>query len=166
MTSRTFSIATSALVALTLTASTAFAMGSSDPSPSDDYKKAVKAVEAKDFAAAEKILVGYVVKKEKDANGWNYLAFSQRNLGKNDEAMTNYNKALEIDPKHKGALEYQGELFLKLGNMDGAKANLAKLEVVCKKKCEERDVLQAAIERAKDGKTSWIAPEQTRSEGN
>lgn len=144
----------------------AFAMGSSEPSPSDDYKKAVKAIDAKDFATAENLLIGYVAKKEKDANGWNYLAFAQRNQDKNDAAMTNYEKALTLDPKHKGALEYQGELFLKLGNMDGAKANLAKLEVLCSKKCEERDVLQAAIERAKDGKVSWISPERTRSEGN
>ncbi len=150
-------------VALT---SSAFAMGSSDPSPKDDYKKAVKEIDAKNFAAAEKILIGYVAKEAKDPNGWNYLAFSQRNLGKNDDAMTNYNVALGLNPKHKGALEYQGELFLKLGDMDAAKANLAKLEVVCKKKCEERDVLQAAIERAKDGKTPWISPERTRGEGN
>lgn len=149
-------------VALSLAASHAFAFGStSEPSPSDDYKKAVKAVEAKDFATAETLLLAYVVKKEKDADGWNYLAFSQRNLGKTDEAMTNYGKALAINPEHKGALEYQGELFITLGNLDAAKANLAKLEVVCKKKCEERDTLQAAIERAKDGQTSWLAPEKS-----
>ena len=166
MTSRTFSITASALVAFTFAALPVLAMGSSDPSPKDNYKKAVKEIDAKNFEAAEKILVGYVAKEAKDPNGWNYLAFSQRNLGKNDDAMTNYNVALGLDPNHKGALEYQGELFLKLGNIDGAKANLAKLEVVCKKKCEERDVLQAAIERAKDGQVSWISPERTRSELN
>jgi tetratricopeptide (TPR) repeat protein len=148
--------------ALSLAATQVFAFGSTnEPSPSDDYKKAVKAVEVKDFAAAETLLLAYVVKKEKDADGWNYLAFSQRNLGKNDEAMANYIKALAINPAHKGALEYQGELYIKLGNLDAAKANLAKLEAVCKKKCEERDVLQAAIERAKDGQTSWLAPEKS-----
>jgi len=149
-------------VALSLAATQAMAFGStSEPSPSEDYKKAVKAVEANDFATAETLLLAYVVKKEKDADGWNYLAFSQRNLGKNDEAMKNYTTALALNPEHKGALEYQGELFITLGDLDAAKANLARLEVVCKRKCEERDVLQAAIERAKDGQTSWLAPEKS-----
>lgn len=145
-------------------ATSAFAMGSasSEPSPADEYKKAVKAVEAKDFATAEKLLLAYVAKKDKDAGAWNYLAYSQRNLGKSDEAMTNYNKALSIDPNHKGALEYQGELYLKLGNMDAAKANLAKLDVLCAKGCVEKDELQAAIERVKDGKAAWLAPERPR----
>jgi predicted Zn-dependent protease len=159
-------------------AAPSFAMGSSGGSGSvsgpvgesesdrlrAQYKKAVKAVEAKDFATAETLLTDYVAKKKKSADAWNYLAFSQRNLGKNDEAMANYNKALELDDEHKGALEYQGELYLKLGNIAAAQANLARLEKLCRKKCEERDVLQAAIERAKDGQTSWLAPE--RSEGS
>ncbi|MBL8629855.1 MAG: tetratricopeptide repeat protein [Rhodospirillaceae bacterium] len=142
----------------------AFAAGStsSEPSPSDEYKKAVKAIEAKDFAGAEKLLTDYVKKKDKDAGGWNYLAYAQRNQGKNDEAMKNYNMALTIDPNHKGALEYQGELFLKLGNMDGAKANLEKLQKICGPTCEERDMLQAAIERVKDGKAAWLAPEKSK----
>jgi tetratricopeptide (TPR) repeat protein len=115
-----------------------------------------------DFATAEALLADYVTKKKKSADAWNYLAFSRRNLGKNDEAMANYNTALELDDEHKGALEYQGELYLKLGNIAAAQANLARLEKLCRKKCEERDVLQAAIERAKDGKTSWIAPQRSQ----
>jgi predicted Zn-dependent protease len=167
-------------VTFMLLSASAFAMGSSGGSSSisgptgqsesdrlrQQYKKAVKAVEAKDFATAEVLLSDYVTKKKKSADAWNYLAFSQRNLGKNDEAMTNYNKALELDDEHKGALEYQGELYLKLGNVAAAQANLARLEKLCRKKCEERDVLQAAIERAKDGKMSWIAPERASREGN
>ena len=137
--------------------------------PSDvlrqQYKKAVRAIENKDFTTAEALLTDYVARKKKSADAWNYLAYTQRNLGKHDIAMENYIKALAIDPKHKGALEYQGELFLKLSNLDGAMANLAKLQTLCKKKCSERDVLQASIERSKDGKTSWLAPSLERSEG-
>ncbi|MBL8644210.1 MAG: tetratricopeptide repeat protein [Rhodospirillaceae bacterium] len=153
-------LAASALTAIALSTS-AFAAGSAstEPAPSDDFKKAEKAIQSKDFATAEKLLTEYVKKKEKDASGWNYLAYAQRNQGKTDEAMKNYNTALGIDPNHKGALEYQGELFLKLGNVDAAKANLAKLEKICAAACEERDMLQAAIERAKDGKAAWVAPE-------
>lgn len=157
---RIFVWAASVLVAIAIS-SPSFAMGSADTATSsnDQYKKAVKAIELKDFETAEKLLTEYVVKKAKDANGWNYLAYSQRNQGKNDEAMKNYNTALTIDPDYKGALEYQGELFLKLGDMDAAKTNLTKLEKICAASCEERDTLQAAIERVKDGKAAWVAPD-------
>ncbi len=153
-------VASILVVSALVVSSGAFAFGSDSKqaTPGDDYTKAVKAIDGKDFAGAEKLLLDYVKKKEKDASGWNYLAYAQRNQGKNDEAMMNYNTALSIDPNHKGALEYQGELFLKLGNMDGAKANLEKLQKVCSAKCEERDLLQAAIERVKDGKAAWVEP--------
>lgn len=146
------------------TASLAAGAASNEATPGDNFKKAVKAIEGKDFATAETLLTAYVNKREKDASGWNYLAYAQRNQGKHDDAMRNYTMALTLDPNHKGALEYQGELFLKLGNIDAAKANLAKLEHVCAPVCDERDMLQAAIERVKDGKAAWATPD-TRTEG-
>ena len=36
-------------------------------------------------------------------------------------------RALEINPKHVRALEYQGELFLQLGKVADAKLNLEKI---------------------------------------
>jgi hypothetical protein len=59
-----------------------------------------------------------------------------------------YRKALEADPTHKGALEYQGELFVELGQIDLAKVNLAKLDKLCWFKCEEEEDLKEAIEHA------------------
>ena len=47
------------------------------------------------------------------------------------QGMTYYNKALALNPMHKGALEYQGELFVELGQLDKAKENLAKLNHLC-----------------------------------
>ena len=35
-----------------------------------------------------------------------------RKLGNMEMAAKNYEKALSLDPKHKGALEYQGQLFI------------------------------------------------------
>jgi len=35
-------------------------------------------------------------------------------------AASYYNTALTIDPKHIGALEYQGELFIQLGDIEKA----------------------------------------------
>lgn len=85
----------------------------------------------------------------------NLLGYTKRNLGDLDGAMAAYNKALSLNPDHKGTLEYQGELFLKLGDTASAQGNLAKLKVLCPRGCEAHDVLQAALERAKDGDFAW-----------
>ena len=62
--------------------------------------------------------------------------------------MTYYRKALDAEPNHRGALEYQGELFVELGQVDKAKENLAKLDRICMFGCEEARDLKAAIEHA------------------
>ena len=64
------------------------------------------------------------------------------------QGMTYYDKALAIDPSHKGALEYQGELYIELGQLDLAKQNLAKLSHLCWFGCEEEDQLKAALAHA------------------
>jgi hypothetical protein len=38
-----------------------------------------------------------------------------------------YNEALRIDPKHRGALEYSGELYLRTGDLARAEQRLAAL---------------------------------------
>lgn len=85
-------------------------------------------------------------------------AYSQRSMGDHENAMENYNAALASDPTHKGALEYQGELYLKMGNQEAAMENLQKLANLCPRGCEAHDILQAAIERFKDGEVSWTPP--------
>ena len=85
--------------------------------------------------------------------------YSQRGLGLNDESMRSYNAALLSNPQHQGALEYQGELFLKVGNLDDAKLNLEKLEGICPDGCEAFYKLQTAIEKFKDGTIVWSPPE-------
>jgi tetratricopeptide (TPR) repeat protein len=76
---------------------------------------------------------------------YNLLGFSLRNLGDTKAAQTYYQKALDFNPEHKGALEYQGELFVKLGQFDKAQANLARLVKLCPQGCEEREDLEEAI---------------------
>ncbi|MEY3935560.1 MAG: hypothetical protein RI901_990, partial [Actinomycetota bacterium] len=62
-------------------------------------------------------------------------------------AATYYAKALKIDPKHLGALEYQGELFMLTKKPSEAKKNLAKLKSLCGIKCEEYLDLKKAIDK-------------------
>ena len=42
------------------------------------------------------------------------------------EAEKFYNEALRIEPKHRGALEYSGELYLMTGKLDLAEQRLAR----------------------------------------
>lgn len=60
-----------------------------------------------------------------------------------------YNEALRIDPKHRGALEYSGELYLMMGNVAKAEQRLATLDKLCTFGCEEFSELKTAISRYK-----------------
>ena len=87
-----------------------------------------------------------LVKSPDDADLLNLLAYSQRKLMRFDEALVNYQKALEIEPKHRGANEYLGELYLQLGQLDKALERLKVLDKACFFGCEEFDELEEAIE--------------------
>ena len=75
----------------------------------------------------------------------NLLGYSARNLKQYKPAATYYTKALKIDSKHLGALEYQGELFMLTKKTADAKKNLAKLKSLCGITCEEYLDLKKAI---------------------
>lgn len=80
-----------------------------------------------------------------DADLLNLLAYSQRKLGKYDVALNNYQKALEIDPTHRGANEYLGELYLQMDQPEMAQQRLKVLDDDCFFGCQEFDDLQQAI---------------------
>jgi tetratricopeptide (TPR) repeat protein len=81
-----------------------------------------------------------------DADVLNLLAYSQRKSQQFDEAMVNYQKALNIEPKHLRANEYLGELYLQLGQLDKAQERLQVLDKACFFGCKEFDKLEKAIE--------------------
>jgi tetratricopeptide (TPR) repeat protein len=76
-----------------------------------------------------------------------YLGFANRKLQRYDVAEGYYQSALIVFPKHRGALEYYGELKLERGDVAGAKSNLAKLEAICGFGCNEADELRRWIAR-------------------
>jgi len=81
-----------------------------------------------------------------DADLLNLVAYSHRKLGHFEIALENYLKALKIDPEHRGANEYLGELYLQLGQPEKAEERLAVLDKECFFGCEEYDELKQAIE--------------------
>jgi len=53
---------------------------------------------------------------------WNYLGFANRHLGNYDDALSAYAKALEINPNYPEAIEYRGEAYLGLNQIEAAKS--------------------------------------------
>lgn len=79
---------------------------------------------------------------------WNNLmGYSHRKAKTPDYAAAQqyYDVALRIDPQHRGALEYSGELALMKNELPVAKSKLASLETVCGKTCAEFVQLKTAI---------------------
>lgn len=105
-------------------------------------------IKAKDFKAAIAELTP-MLETHQHADVYNLLGFSLRKSGDLKQAATFYGKALDFDPQHKGALEYQGEMFVELGQLDKARANLVKLVSLCPNGCEEREDLEKAIASAR-----------------
>ena len=60
-----------------------------------------------------------------------------------------YQAALKIDPNHRGALEYYGELKLMNKDLPGAEALLARLDKACTFGCEEYSDLKEAVKKYK-----------------
>ena len=105
-------------------------------------------IKAKDYRAAIDDL-NKIADTTQHADVYNLLGFSFRKSGDMKNGATFYAKALDFDPNHKGALEYQGEMYVELGQVDKAKLNLAKLVTLCPSGCEEREDLEKAIAEAK-----------------
>ena len=104
-----------------------------------------KLIDAKSFKSALSALKQIDSKFPSSADVNNLLGYVNRNLKQYADSAKYYAKALKLDPKHLGALEYQGELFLKTNKLSSAKANLAKLKKLCGISCEEYRDLQKAI---------------------
>ncbi len=139
-------------VVLTLgLASTAMAAGtsssSSRPAKPSTYQQGVTAVKAGNYGQALGLLQKVVRANPRNADAWNYIGFSHRNLKQFDEAMAAYTKALAIEPEHRGANEYLGELYLQRGDLKKARERLKTLDDACMFGCDEYDDLKQAIKK-------------------
>jgi tetratricopeptide (TPR) repeat protein len=109
------------------------------------YAKGKALVAAKEWADAIIQLEEADKAQPNNADTNNLLGFSNRKLGKLDVSLTYYKKALAVDPKHLGAHEYLGELYLMMKDPIKAKAELATLSTLCGTKCEQFLDLKKAI---------------------
>jgi len=132
----------------------AFAPGAlADPDETDpdlarrdeDYAAGRKAVEAKNWSEAVAKLRIAERRNPDSADLHNFLGFSYRNLRQFDLAFTHYKRAIQLDPRHRGAHEYIGETYLLVGDVAGAERHLQALREICLLGCEELKDLEAAI---------------------
>ena len=140
------------VVSATPTQAKATPVASATPTPSVAAKNLTaeltnirSLISAKNFASAMTALQAADKTFPNNADINNLLGYSARNLKQYKPAATYYAKALKIDPKHLGALEYQGELFMLTKKTSEAKKNLAKLKSLCGVSCAEYLDLKKAI---------------------
>ena len=96
-----------------------------------DYKSAIKLIRTKDYDKAIRKLKTLTTASSPGftrADVYNELGFAYRKSDDVDNAAKYYKKALEIDPEHLGATEYQGEMYVDLGQKDNALSNLELLK--------------------------------------
>jgi len=119
-----------------------------------DYAGGKKAVETKDWSSAIRLLSSAALRDTRNADIQNYLGYAYRNSGQFDLAFKHYERALQLDPRHRGAHEYIGEAYLIVNNLPRAQEHLAALQKICLLPCEEYEDLKKKIAeyRARAGK--------------
>lgn len=118
---------------------------SNAPTAQSELTRVSALLAAKNYTAARLELQKIDKAFPNNADVNNLLGFSSRKLKLYTSSATYYTKALRINPSHRGALEYQGELFVDTKKIAAAKANLQKLEAICGLNCDEYKDLKAAI---------------------
>jgi len=111
-----------------------------------EYAAGVAALKAKAYSSALVHLLDALKRFPDAANLHNELGYTFRNLGRLDKAFEHYERALAIDPRHRGAHEYIGEAYLLKGDLAGAEKHLEALRSICTLPCEEMRDLQAAVD--------------------
>jgi tetratricopeptide (TPR) repeat protein len=119
-----------------------------------DFQKAEYLIRGEQYDEAIVLLQRVVNQNPNDTDAWNLLGFATRKLGRNQEALGYYQKALALDAKHKGANEYLGELYLQMDDLPKAEAQLAVLKGICGTNCEEAEDLAADIADYKAAKAA------------
>lgn len=151
-------LSTAAAALLLCASATSFAADTA-PSPSAPDKLAAARAEIK---AGKWVAAIDELKKVNDTGSadWNNLmGYSHRKAKTPDYAAAEryYDEALRIDPKHRGALEYSGELYLMLGDLTKAEARLAALDKACTFGCEEYTDLKKSVARFKANGNKYVA---------
>ena len=130
-------IGAAALALAAFSAAPAAAVFSGDMSPrvrsgDADYADGVAAWKEKRWADAVQYLGKVVARRPHHDNAHSLLGYSYRKLGEYEKSLEHYHIALDLNPRHRQALEYLGRAYLELHWPDKARETLAELGEVCR----------------------------------
>lgn len=133
-----------ALIISVAAAAPALAVDNIESSDAPDLTSVQAKIAAKDYSGALTELQG-IAQTTQQADVYNLMGFTLRKTGDYRTSLTYYTKALELQPDHRAAREYLGELYVETGDMAKANEQLATLAKLCPDGCEELDDLRRAI---------------------
>jgi tetratricopeptide (TPR) repeat protein len=126
------------------------------PANDPDYAAGLAAFEREDWPEVIKIMERVVAQEPWQDDAYTRLGFAYRKQGDYEHALEAYDKALKLNPHHRGALEYLGEAYLEMGRRGDAEAMLTRLAAACRRvapdggdwrdDCEEWQDLSAALD--------------------
>ena len=111
-----------------------------------DLKPIVELIEQGDYESAINMLHDELDLDPDNADIMSLLGFSYRKTQNFEDALTFYEWALRAEPKHRGANEYLGELYLETNQLDKAVEQLEILDNLCRNNCKEYSTLKKAID--------------------
>ena len=114
-----------------------------------DFAAGKKAIDAGQWSLAIAALSSAALRDTRNADIQNYLGYAYRNSEQLDAAFMHYERALTLNPRHRGAHEYVGEAYLLINNPAKAEEHLAALQRICLIPCEELEELKEKIEAYK-----------------
>src|SRR5215470_12570027 len=98
-----------------------------------DYTAGLAALQRADWQGVLDSMGRVVARRPWDDGAYNLLGFASRKLGNYSQALVYYHKALDLNPHHRGALEYLGEAYLEMRCVAQARDVLTRLEAACKR---------------------------------
>ena len=110
-----------------------------------DFAAGRAAIDAKQWETAIRTLSSAALRDTRNADIQNYLGYAYRHTGQMALAFKHYERALQLNPRHRGAHEYVGEAYLKVNDLAKAEAHLSALKTICLIPCEEYTDLEKAI---------------------
>ncbi|MBP2489293.1 tetratricopeptide repeat protein [Rhizobium leguminosarum] len=127
-----------------VTALPAFAVDNMQSTAAPDLTSVRAKIDAKDYAGALAELRG-LAEDNQQADVYNLMGYTLRKTGDYRTSLTYYTKALELQPGHRAAREYLGELYVETGEMAKAEEQVSSLKQLCPSGCEELEDLQEVI---------------------
>ena len=112
-----------------------------------DVTEALELAKAERYDEAIQLLDG--LQNADTPKAWNYRGYATRKLGRTEEGIGYYLKAVALDPNYTEVREYLGEAYVIQGKLGQAKDQLQTIERLCgNTACEEYEELSNAIKTA------------------